>query len=165
MADLGRKTIKNLNNHEHTMPGFLPVGSREMEIERRGSGLEKDVSQNGPISSEVVPPERVISRTISSNSPKGQVSVLCPTSLSLLEPPKTYTDTESDVFLKKGKKGEKRSRKKSVRSCRSEKSTASEDSRRIFGAGWELLFAGRDGEGSRYKVNRFWEKETSADRR
>lgn len=79
---------------------FLPVRSREIEIEEENAWPEKDVFRCGSTSSKGVPLETGMLLESSSSSWKKQVSVLSRVTLPLLKELRECTDTGLEMALK-----------------------------------------------------------------
>lgn len=84
-------------DHGNTLLGFLPARSEELNIQGENAGVEKDVSQYGCTSSEIVPLETTTLPSHSSGSRKKQTSVLSRGMLSLCEPLRKCTKTGFEI--------------------------------------------------------------------
>lgn len=100
---LNAKRRKCLLYHGHSVVGFLPTGSGEVEKEEGDAWLEKNVSCHGTMQSELVPLETLTPHTFSSSSWKKRVRMLIRAALWWLEPLKNFTDAGLELNLKKRK--------------------------------------------------------------
>lgn len=101
--NLNAKQRKCVNDHGHTLLGFLLDGSEKMETEGKDAALKKKVSRYEFTSPEFEPLETLLSNKFHSSSRKKAVSALGRAVLSILEPLKKYTETDFEVTLKKRK--------------------------------------------------------------
>lgn len=102
-AEFTAKCRRYLFEHGHTLLGFLPAGSADVETEDKEGGADLDVSRYGFFSLEDVPLETLISHTSLTSSRNDRISVLREAIRCILASLRNCSETGSEDSLKGGK--------------------------------------------------------------